>query len=149
MELFDYQSFEVTTKFLKNRDVVVWCTKLTRSDANERVDVEVAMREKGLGWILRELAGDRQAKTQTGDAMDVDEQVKSAQAPKTTTLAPGSVVQPKKTVDCCGDRSSAQRRGTRKSIFQPPNRSLSRRVDSCQLLTCQNGHGRNFWTKNS
>ena len=92
MELFDYQSFEVITKFLKNRDVVVWCTKLARSDANERVDVEVAMREKGLGWILRELAGDRQAKTQTGDAMDVDEQVKSAQAPKTTTLAPGSVV---------------------------------------------------------
>ena len=99
MELFDYQSFEVITKFLKNRDVVVWCTKLARSDANERVDVEVAMREKGLGWILRELAGDRQAKTQTGDAMDVDEQVKSAQVPKTATLAPGSVVQPKKTVD--------------------------------------------------
>ena len=99
MELFDYQSFEVITKFLKNRDVVVWCTKLARSDANERVDVEVAMREKGLGWILRELAGDRQAKAQTGDAMDVDEQVKSAQVPKTATLAPGSVVQPKKTVD--------------------------------------------------
>jgi pre-mRNA-splicing helicase BRR2 len=99
MELFDYQSFEVITKFLKNRDVVVWCTKLARSDANERVDVEVAMREKGLGWILHELAGDRQAKTQTGDAMDVNEQVKSAQAPKTATLAPGSVVQLKKTVD--------------------------------------------------
>ena len=99
MELFDYQSFEVITKFLKNRDVVVWCTKLARSDANERVDVEVAMREKGLGWILRELAGDRQAKAHADDAMDVDEQVKSAQVPKTATLAPGSVVQPKKTVD--------------------------------------------------
>ena len=49
MELFDYQSFEVTTKFLKNRDVVVWCTKLTRSDANERVNIEVAMCKKGLG----------------------------------------------------------------------------------------------------
>ena len=31
--------------------------------------------------------------------MDVDEQVKSAQVPKTATLAPGSVVQPKKTLD--------------------------------------------------
>jgi pre-mRNA-splicing helicase BRR2 len=99
MELFDYQSFDVITKFLKNRDVVVWCTKLARSDANERVDVEVAMREKGLGWILRELAGDRQAKAHAEDAMDVDEQAKSAQVPKTATLAPGSVVQPKKTVD--------------------------------------------------
>lgn len=99
MELFDYQSFDVITKFLKNRDVVVWCTKLARSDANERVDVEVAMREKGLGWILRELAGDRQAKARAEDAMDVDEQTKSAQVPKTATLAPGSVVQPKKTLD--------------------------------------------------
>jgi pre-mRNA-splicing helicase BRR2 len=99
MELFDYQSFDVITKFLKNRDVVVWCTKLARSDTNERVDVEVAMREKGLGWILRELAGDRQAKAHAEDAMDVDDQAKSAQVPKTATLAPGSVVQPKKTVD--------------------------------------------------
>ena len=99
MELFDYQSFDVITKFLKNRDVVVWCTKLARSDANERVDVEVAMREKGLGWILRELAGDRQAKAHAEDAMDVDDQAKSAQVPKTATLAPGSVVQPKKTLD--------------------------------------------------
>ncbi|KAH9005535.1 Sec63-domain-containing protein [Lactarius hatsudake] len=99
MELFDYQSFDVITKFLKNRDVVVWCTKLARSDADERVNVEVAMREKGLGWILRELAGDRQAKVNAGDAMDVDDQAKSSQVPKTATLAPGSVVQPKKTVD--------------------------------------------------
>ncbi|KAI9462917.1 Sec63-domain-containing protein [Lactarius psammicola] len=99
MELFDYQSFNVITKFLKNRDVVVWCTKLARSDADERINVEVAMREKGLGWILRELAGDRQAKANADDAMDVDEQAKTAQVPKTATLAPGSVVQPKKTVD--------------------------------------------------
>ncbi|KAI9460719.1 Sec63-domain-containing protein [Russula earlei] len=99
MELFDYQSFDVITKFLKNRDVVVWCTKLARSDADERVNVEVAMREKGLGWILRDLAGDRQAKARAEDAMDVDEQTKSVRVPKTATLAPGSVVQPRKTVD--------------------------------------------------
>jgi pre-mRNA-splicing helicase BRR2 len=98
MELFDYQSFHVITKFLKNRDVVVWCTKLMRSDADERVNVEVAMREKGVGWILRELAGDRQAKRKAGDAMDVDEQVKK-DVPKTATLAAGSLVQPKRTVD--------------------------------------------------
>ncbi|KAH9979649.1 putative RNA helicase [Russula compacta] len=99
MELFDYRSFDVITKFLKNRDVIVWCTKLARSDANERVNVEVAMREKGLGWILRGLAGDRQVKAHAEDAMDVDEQAKNAQVPKTATLAPGSVVQPKRTVD--------------------------------------------------
>ncbi|KAF8212106.1 Sec63-domain-containing protein [Mycena galopus ATCC 62051] len=99
MELFDYESFHITTKFLKNRDVIVWCTKLNRSDANERVNVEVAMREKGVGWILRELAGDRQAtKAKPSDAMDVDDEGKR-NVPKTATLAPGSTLQPKRTVD--------------------------------------------------
>ncbi|KAJ7741533.1 putative RNA helicase [Mycena maculata] len=101
MELFEYQSFHTTTKFLKNRDVVVWCTKLMRSDADERVNVEVAMREKAVGWILRELAGDRQAaktKPSDADAMDVDDEGKR-DVPKTATLAPGSTLQPKRTVD--------------------------------------------------
>ncbi|KAK7461038.1 Pre-mRNA-splicing helicase BRR2 [Stygiomarasmius scandens] len=97
MELFEFQSFHIITKFLKNRDVVFWCTKLMRSDADERVNVEVAMREKGVGWILRELSGDRQAKARPTDAMDVDEPVK--QVPKTATLAPGSTTQPKGMVD--------------------------------------------------
>ncbi|KAG1789995.1 putative RNA helicase [Suillus plorans] len=97
MELFEFQSFHVITKFLKNRDVVVWCTKLMRSDADERINVEVAMREKGVGWISRELAGDRQAKKTQHDAMDVDET--KLTVPKTATLAPGSTVQPKRTVD--------------------------------------------------
>ncbi|PFH47664.1 hypothetical protein AMATHDRAFT_77103 [Amanita thiersii Skay4041] len=96
MELFEYQSFHITTKFLKNREVIVWCTKLMRSDADERVNVEVAMREKGVGWILRDLAGDRQAKVRT-DAMDVDEP--KQEVPKTATLAPGSTLQPKRTLD--------------------------------------------------
>ncbi|KAI0088962.1 Sec63-domain-containing protein [Irpex rosettiformis] len=99
MELFDYQSFHVITRFLKNRDVIVWCTKLMRSDVEERVNVEVAMREKGLGWILRELTGDKKTKARSGDAMDVDEKAPVQNVPKTATLAPGSTVQPKKTVD--------------------------------------------------
>ncbi|KAF8629449.1 hypothetical protein AX15_003443 [Amanita polypyramis BW_CC] len=96
IELFEFQSFHTVTKFLKNRDVIVWCTKLARSDADERVNVEVAMREKGVGWILRELAGDRQAKAKT-DAMDVDEV--RPEVPKTATLAPGTTLQPKRTLD--------------------------------------------------
>lgn len=102
MDLFDYQSFHVITKFLKNRDVIVWCTKLMRSDAEERVNVEVAMREKGLGWISRQLAGDQKAKARTDDAMDVDQKPQVQSIPKTATLAPGSTVQPKRTVDLEG-----------------------------------------------
>ncbi|KAG9310011.1 putative RNA helicase [Chiua virens] len=99
MELFEYQSFHVITKFLKNRDVIVWCTKLMRSDADERVNVEVAMREKGVGWILRELAGDRQAKKTHDDAMDVDVKEAVPAVPKTATLPPGFTVQPKRILD--------------------------------------------------
>ena len=55
MELFKYQSFHVIMKFLKNRNIIFWCTKLMRSNADERMNIEVAMWEKGVGWILREL----------------------------------------------------------------------------------------------
>ena len=98
MEPLNYQSFHVTAKFLKNRDIVVWpgCTKLMRSDADELVNVEVAMCEKGHGWILRELSGNRQAKVIQGDAMDIGIEHK---VPQTVTLAPGSIVQPKRAVD--------------------------------------------------
>ena len=55
------------------------------------------MREKGLGWILRELAGDRQAKSSNNvDAMNVDTLVV---VPRTATLAPGSTLYLKHTVD--------------------------------------------------
>jgi pre-mRNA-splicing helicase BRR2 len=53
------------------------------------------MREKGISWILQELAGDRQAKAQP-DTMDIDER---PEVPRTATLAPGSTLQPKRTVD--------------------------------------------------
>ena len=64
-----------------------------RSDANERVNVEVAKHEKGHGWVSRGLSGDRQAKVNQGDAMDID--VKH-EVLKTATLAPGSIIQPKR-----------------------------------------------------
>ena len=44
-------------------------------DADERVNVEVAMREKGVGWILCELAGSKEAKTES-DTMDIDNTAK-------------------------------------------------------------------------
>ncbi|KAF8700308.1 hypothetical protein AX14_000776 [Amanita brunnescens Koide BX004] len=63
IELFEFLSFHT---------VIVWYTKLAHSNADERVHVEVAMRETGAGWILRELAGDRQIKATT-DIIDVGE----------------------------------------------------------------------------
>jgi pre-mRNA-splicing helicase BRR2 len=64
-EVFGYANFEIVALLTKNRETVVWCTKLARTDDDDRHDVEVAMREKGLGWLLRALAGDRSRLTET------------------------------------------------------------------------------------
>lgn len=105
MELFDYENFELVKILLKNREKIVWCTKLARSDDNQRMDVEVAMREKGAGWILKELAtaaAAQAANGKNGAAGDEDMQVSApaevAAIPKTNIQA-GSLVQPKGTVD--------------------------------------------------
>ena len=44
-------------------------------DADERVNVEVAMRKKGVGWILCELAGGKETKTES-DTMDINNTAK-------------------------------------------------------------------------
>jgi pre-mRNA-splicing helicase BRR2 len=58
-ETFGYENFELIALLTKNRDAIVWCTKLARSNDEEKRDIEVAMREKGLGWILRSLGSAR------------------------------------------------------------------------------------------
>lgn len=95
-ELFGYENFDLVATLTKNRDVIVWCTKLARSSEDEKKDVEVAMREKGVGWILRSLAGER-TKTSGSGKMDIDSEMKAV--PTKVTLAPGSVAQPRKMVD--------------------------------------------------
>ena len=90
-EMFGYENFDLVATLTKNREVITWCTKLARSSEEERPDVEVAMREKGVGWILRQLRGDRK---QAAEA----EQPQAA-IPTKATLAPGSVARPQKIID--------------------------------------------------
>jgi pre-mRNA-splicing helicase BRR2 len=100
MDLTDYDKFALVSMLITNRDKIVWCTKLARSDENEKLDVEVAMREKNVGWILKELAGDS-AKTgrKNASGMDVDD-TKIDRASLKGNLAPGAVAPPpRKTVD--------------------------------------------------
>jgi pre-mRNA-splicing helicase BRR2 len=90
-EMFGYENFELVAALTKNRDVIVWCTKLARSSEEEKHDIEVAMREKGAGWILRELKGGRKQAGQDGAS--------SVAVPTKATLAPGSVAQPRRVID--------------------------------------------------
>jgi pre-mRNA-splicing helicase BRR2 len=99
MELLDFSHHEIVRILVKNRDVVVWCTKLARSDDNDRMNVEVAMRERNVGWILKELRGDRTKRRAPGadaDSMEVDVQ---GAVPKTGTVAPGSTLPPRRVLD--------------------------------------------------
>ncbi len=89
-EMFGYENFELVTTLTKNREVIVWCTKLARSNDDEKHDVEVAMREKGVGWILRALQGDRKQNAAEKAATVV---------PTKATLAPGSLAQPRRIID--------------------------------------------------
>ena len=100
MELFDYNKFDLVRILTKNRDVIVWCTKLSRSEEAERLNVEVAMREKGMGWILKELSGDRTKTAALPDAMDVDMQLSSTG--RKVVLKSQTVAQALKTVDLEG-----------------------------------------------
>ena len=89
-ELFGYENFELVTVLTKNREVIVWCTKLARSNDDEKQDIEVAMREKGVGWILRELKGGRR---------DAAEETVETTVPTKANIAPGSVAKPRQIID--------------------------------------------------
>jgi pre-mRNA-splicing helicase BRR2 len=84
MELFDYDHHEIVQKLIKNREKVVWLTRLARAEtAPEKEAIEREMVAEGLRWILNELHGktgaDEQKKLKIGEIkMDID----SAPAPK-------------------------------------------------------------------
>ena len=60
MELFEYEKFELVRILCLNRDVIIWCTKLSRAENDtSRIAVENEIKTKGLDWILKERLGDR------------------------------------------------------------------------------------------
>jgi pre-mRNA-splicing helicase BRR2 len=98
-DLFGYENFDLVATLTKNRDTIVWCTKLARSNDDEKKDVEVAMREKGVGWIIRSLAGDRADQGRKNADGDITMSHALNAVPTKATLAPGSVARPQRTVD--------------------------------------------------
>lgn len=103
MELFDYEKFEIVQTLIQNREIVAWCTRLGRADENERVNVEVEMRNKGLNWILKQLRGEKKmgAVRNAAIPIDIDEATKARIQKMTSraTIEPGSTAQPRKAID--------------------------------------------------
>ncbi|WFC94772.1 RNA helicase [Malassezia brasiliensis] len=98
MDLYNYTNFDLVQLLTKNRDVVVWCTRLARAGTDDaaRIDIEVAMRERNLHWILRALAGEADADA----AQDLEAAKRAAQRlTSRATIAPGSTAAPRATLD--------------------------------------------------
>ncbi|CAG8585503.1 9938_t:CDS:2 [Funneliformis caledonium] len=112
MALFEYDKFDLVKILTRNRDLIVWCTKLARTgtDGGERQNIEDEMREHGLEWILRDLGGERirrgegaARKGVVEDAMEIDDRTAFALGPVPAavkaTLPPGTTATPKAIVD--------------------------------------------------
>ncbi|CAG8675083.1 6955_t:CDS:2 [Cetraspora pellucida] len=111
MNLFDYDKFDLVKVLTRNRELILWCTKLAKAGTEgvERQNVEHEMRERGLEWILKDLGGERirrgegaARKGVVEDAMEIDEKPAIAHGPVPAavkaTLPPTTVV-PKNVID--------------------------------------------------
>ncbi|KAJ2722989.1 Pre-mRNA splicing [Coemansia sp. Benny D115] len=60
-EMLEYEHFETVQLLVSNRDVIVWCTRLARAEAEggaeQRRAVEANARAAGASWILSEYSG--------------------------------------------------------------------------------------------
>jgi pre-mRNA-splicing helicase BRR2 len=108
VDLFDYDKFELVSVLTKHRDIIVWGTKWSRSDEDEKVNLAVVMREKGVGWIVKALTTGRgisnpqlQATGNTSNKMDIDtEESKPTKFPTKANLEANSFLpNPKKMLD--------------------------------------------------
>ncbi|KAI9311054.1 Sec63 Brl domain-containing protein [Dichotomocladium elegans] len=111
MGLFDYDNFDLVRVLVKNRDLIYWCTRLARVTGEERSAVEAEMKQNSLGWILRDLSGDRvrrgealERKGVVESAMEIDQEGEGTnrsrtQVPTTTTITPGTTVAPRQMLD--------------------------------------------------
>ncbi len=140
MELFDYEHLELVKHLTQNREVIAWCTRLARADADEKVNVEVEMREGGLGWILRALrsggadGGEKANGSGSGSkALGADDGEDAAAAADRArrltmkaTLAPGSMLKPRKAVDLSAMAFSQGGRLNSNSKVQLPKGAFKR-----------------------
>lgn len=98
MDLFNYEHMDMVQTLTKNRQVVYWCTRLARASEDERMDIEVAMREKNVGYILKRLAGENVQRGMKEDELAAAKQEKFRLTSR-ATLAPGSTAAPRAVVD--------------------------------------------------
>lgn len=74
IEILNFEHFEFCQLLCKNRDKIVWLTKLTRAQSGlERDSIEREMRQRGLEYVLMELKNGTRSESYVGD-MEIDQE---------------------------------------------------------------------------
>ena len=100
--LFEYEHFDIVKTLTKNRDAIVWCTKLAKGTSEaEKKEIKSQMKSLGLSAILQRLDGSetssRKKHEQTSE-MDIDEKMNVAEQ-RAKSLALADKLAPKKAID--------------------------------------------------
>ncbi|PLW26206.1 hypothetical protein PCASD_23670 [Puccinia coronata f. sp. avenae] len=138
VNLSDYDKFELFSFLTKHRDRIVWGTKWSRSDEDEKVKLAVVIREKGVGWIVKALTTGRgisnpqfQATGLTSNKMDIDtEETKPTKFPTKANLEANSFLpNPKKVLDLSSMVFNQGLRTMTNKKYKLPKGSHNRRQD--------------------
>jgi pre-mRNA-splicing helicase BRR2 len=138
VDLSNYDKFELFSFLTKHRDRIVWGTKWSRSDEDEKVKLAVVMREKGVGWIVKALTTGRgisnpqfQATGLTSNKMDIDtEETKPTKFPTKANLEANSFLpNPKKVLDLSSMVFNQGSRTMTNKKYKLPKGSHNRRQD--------------------
>ncbi|CCG83995.1 protein of unknown function [Taphrina deformans PYCC 5710] len=72
MDLFEYDKFQLVQILVKNRQSIVWCTKLARSSSSEETNrIRSDIQNQGLTELLRELDGTAEVSEETKASSDL------------------------------------------------------------------------------
>ncbi|CAJ0749211.1 10358_t:CDS:2 [Entrophospora sp. SA101] len=112
MKLFNYDKFDLVKVLTRNRELILWCTKLARvgAEGTERQSIEEEMHSHGLEWILKALGGERirrgegaARKGVVEDAMEIDQEPSIVHGPVPqsikASLPTGKSLTPKAIID--------------------------------------------------
>lgn len=122
MELFDFGHFDLVKVLTKNRDTIVWGTRLAKAGSDEaRSEVEKEMREQGVDHLLAALRTARGEATKRKGVVNRDE---------TATESAGKE----------GGETGAKLPPVARGILAPPTKAPKSNVDLESLTFTQGNH---------
>ncbi|KAH9247473.1 hypothetical protein BASA83_008637 [Batrachochytrium salamandrivorans] len=132
MGLFDYERFDLVRTLTRNRDVIVWCTRLAKADSpEEKESIEQEMRDNDLERILEQLhSAPARATDTTGLGISADRRGGKASSAMDVDL-------PEKVDDINADANSTADATKTQPTFTSAPRAT---VDLDALVFQQGGH---------